>query len=102
MDQALTAVRLLGPLRLERGGQPIDLPPSKKTRALLGYLATTGREHRRQRLSQLLWDVADDPRGGLRWCLSKLRGLVDEPGHTRVVADQPIKKKWRGSTIFSA
>jgi pimeloyl-ACP methyl ester carboxylesterase/DNA-binding SARP family transcriptional activator len=82
------ALRLLGPLRIERDGEAVDLPPSKKARALLGYLATTGREHRRQRLSDLLWDVADDPRGGLRWCLSKLRGLVDEPGHIRVVADR--------------
>ena len=57
------ALRLLGPLRIERDGEPIDLPPSKKARALLGYLATTGREHRRQRLSDLLWDVADDHAG---------------------------------------
>jgi DNA-binding SARP family transcriptional activator/pimeloyl-ACP methyl ester carboxylesterase len=82
------ALRLLGPLRVERDGEPIDLPPSKKARALLGYLATTGREHRRQRLSDLLWDVADDPRGGLRWCLSKLRPLLDAPGRPRIVADR--------------
>jgi len=81
-------LRLLGPLRVERDGEPVDLPPSKKARALLGYLATTGREHRRQQLSDLLWDVADDPRGGLRWCLSKLRGAVDEPGRVRIVADR--------------
>jgi DNA-binding SARP family transcriptional activator/alpha-beta hydrolase superfamily lysophospholipase len=81
-------VRLLGPLRVERGGEPLDLPPSKKARALLGYLATTGREHTRQQLTDLFWDVADDPRGGLRWCLSKLRALVDEPGRARVVADR--------------
>jgi len=82
------ALRLLGPLRIERDGEPIDLPPSKKARALLGYLATTGREHRRQRLSDLLWDVADDPRGGLRWCLSKLRPLLDTPARARIVADR--------------
>ena len=81
-------LHLLGPLRLERDGDPVDLPPSKKARALLGYLAATGREHRRQQLSELLWDVADDPRGGLRWCLSKLRGAVDDPGRGRIVADR--------------
>jgi len=81
-------LRLLGPLRLERDGEPVDLPPSKKARALLGYLAVTGREHRRQRLSELLWDVADDPRGGLRWCLSKLRPLLDTPAGVRIVADR--------------
>lgn len=81
-------LRLLGPLRLERDGEFVDLPPSKKARALLGYLATTGRDHRRQQLSELLWDVADDPRGGLRWCLSKLRALLDDEGRTRIVANR--------------
>ncbi len=88
MHESRPTLRLLGPLRLERDGQAVDLPPSKKARALLGYLATTGREHRRQQLTDLLWDVADDPRGGLRWCLSKLRGVVDEPGRARVIADR--------------
>ena len=82
------ALRLLGPLRVERNGEAVDLPPSKKARALLGYLVTTGRQHRRQQLSDLLWDVADDPRGGLRWCLSKLRGPLDDPERVRIVADR--------------
>jgi len=88
LTESRLTLRLLGPLRLERNGEALDLPPSKKARALLGYLATTGREHRRQQLTNLFWDVADDPRGGLRWCLSKLRGLIDEPGRARVVADR--------------
>ncbi len=88
MSESPLTLRLLGPLRLERAGETLDLPPSKKARALLGYLATTGREHRRQQLTDLFWDVADDPRGGLRWCLSKLRGLVDEPGRARLIADR--------------
>jgi TolB-like protein/Flp pilus assembly protein TadD len=40
---------------------------------------------------ELLWDVPDDPRGELRWCLSKIRGLIDDQGRKRVIAD--------GSTI---
>jgi TolB-like protein/DNA-binding SARP family transcriptional activator/Flp pilus assembly protein TadD len=32
----------------------------------------------------LLWDVPNDPRGELRWCLSKARGILDEPGRQRV------------------
>ncbi|MCB9631979.1 MAG: AAA family ATPase [Sandaracinus sp.] len=36
----------------------------------------------------MLWDVADDPRGALRWSLSKLRGLVDAPNEPRIVADR--------------
>ena len=38
----------------------------------------------RSQLCELLWDVPNDPRGELRWCLSKIRGLVDEPGRRRV------------------
>src|SRR6185369_3621605 len=34
----------------------------------------------------MFWDVPDDPRGALRWSLSRLRGLVDEPGSQRIVA----------------
>ncbi|HRP98663.1 MAG TPA: hypothetical protein PL143_20695 [Rhodocyclaceae bacterium] len=35
----------------------------------------------------LLWNSPDDPTGELRWCLSKMRGVLDEPGRRRVVAD---------------
>lgn len=66
----------------------LQLPPSKKTRALLAYLATTGRSHRRERLCSLLWDVTDDPRGALRWSLSRLRPLVNEKDVERLVSDR--------------
>jgi DNA-binding SARP family transcriptional activator len=81
-------LRLLGEVELERGGSRLDLPQSKKTRALLAYLALSGREHRRERLCSLLWDVTDDPRGALRWSLSRLRPLLDEPRRERIVADR--------------
>lgn len=80
-------LRLLGELQLLRAGRPLALPPSKKTRALLAYLVVTGRAHRRERLCSLLWDVADDPRGALRWSLSKLRPLVNGDAE-RLVADR--------------
>jgi RecA/RadA recombinase len=53
----------------------------------LAYLVLTGRPQRRSRLCSLLWDVADDPRGALRWSLSRLRPLVDEPGAMRIVTE---------------
>ncbi len=81
-------LRLFGPLRVERGGGAISLPPSRKVRALLGYLALAPRTVPRARLCELLWDVASDPRGELRWCLAKLRGLVDAPGQPRLIADR--------------
>jgi DNA-binding SARP family transcriptional activator/TolB-like protein/Tfp pilus assembly protein PilF len=78
-------VRFLGPIRLERAGAPLELPRSKKTRALLAYLVVSGREHSRERLCSMFWERPDDPRGGLRWSLSKIRKLVDEPGVARLV-----------------
>jgi DNA-binding SARP family transcriptional activator len=69
-----------------RGSTRLELPPSRKTRALLAYLALSGRPHRRDRLCSILWDVADDPRGALRWSLSRLRALVDESDLQRIVS----------------
>lgn len=77
-------IRLLGPLALQRGGQPIELPPSRKLRALLAHLALAIRPLSRDTLCELLWDLPSDPRAELRGSLSKLRGLLDEPGRPRV------------------
>lgn len=69
-------IKMLGELAVLREGQEIALPPSKKTRALLAYLAVINRRQRRDYLCQMLWDVPDDPRASLRWSLSKLRQLM--------------------------
>lgn len=74
----LLEVRLLGPLEVRRGDVRVSLPRSKKTRALLAYLAASGRGHTRVHLCSLLWETTDDPRGALRWSLSKLRPLVND------------------------
>jgi len=79
------SLRFLGEIEVARGARRLDLPQSKKTRALLAYLVVSARPHRRADLCSLLWDVADDPRGALRWSLSKLRPLVNEPGCERIV-----------------
>ena len=72
-------LRLLGPVGVSRGGQPVALPRSRKVRALLAFLALEQRPVPRSRLCDLLWDVPNDPRGELRWCLSKLRSVLDDP-----------------------
>src|SRR5262245_61423034 len=77
-------LRLLGPMALIAGGEPVPLPASRKTRALLGYLAAEGKPVRRDRLTHLFWEIPDDPRGALRWSLSKLRGLLSDA----IVADR--------------
>jgi DNA-binding SARP family transcriptional activator/Tfp pilus assembly protein PilF len=77
-------VRLLGPLTVRRTGVVLALPASRKARALLAYLALTPHPVLRSQLCELLWDIPDDPRGELRWCLSRIRSVLDEPGRHRV------------------
>lgn len=86
-DRPSFALTLLGPMELRFGGISVTLPRSRKCRALLGYLAVTARAHRREQLCGLFWDVADDPRGALRWSLSRLRAALPRDADL-VVADR--------------
>jgi DNA-binding SARP family transcriptional activator/tetratricopeptide (TPR) repeat protein len=81
-------LKYLGDFEVLRDGQPVGLPPSRKTRALLAYLSLNQRHFRRDYLCELLWEIPDDPRGALRWSLSKLRRVVDDEEHKRIVADR--------------
>src|SRR5262245_62676745 len=82
---------MLGRMTISRGDVVLDLPASRKLRALFAYLALAPRAVTRSQLCELLWDVPNDPRGELRWCLSKIRRILDQPGRQRVQA--------RGDTI---
>ena len=55
----------------------------------------------REKLCELFWDVADDPRSELRWCLSKLRPLVDAPTTTRLIADRAQVHVWSDDSTLS-
>jgi TolB-like protein/DNA-binding SARP family transcriptional activator len=79
-------LQLLGPFGLSRAGELLELPPSRKVRGLLAYLALASHDLARSTLSELLWELPNDPRGELRWSLSKLRGALDEPGRVRLLA----------------
>jgi DNA-binding SARP family transcriptional activator/pimeloyl-ACP methyl ester carboxylesterase len=81
-------VRVLGSFAVLRHETKLPLPRSKKTRALLAYLAVTARTHSRDRLCAMFWPVPDDPRAALRWSLSRLRPLVDERECRRIIADR--------------
>jgi DNA-binding SARP family transcriptional activator len=78
-------VRVLGDLEVLVRGRRVELPASKKTRALLAYLVLTGAPQLREHLCDLLWQGPDDPRGALRWSLTKLRGTL---GEKSIVADR--------------
>jgi len=81
-------LKFLGEFGVIRDGRALPLPPSKKTRALLAYLCMNGRRQRREHLCELLWEIPDDPRGSLRWSLSKLRRLLDDEQRERILADR--------------
>src|SRR5205807_2628552 len=87
-NKELLHVRILGHLFVGCRNTRLQLPRSKKTRALLAYLAVTARTHSRDRLCAMFWPVPDDPRAALRWSLSHLRPLVDEPDCRRIIADR--------------
>lgn len=84
----MLTIQTLGELKVQRGGEVLPLPASKKTRALLAYLLLTLRPQRRDRLCEIFWEVPDDPRGALRWSLSKLRPVVNDDVNERLVADR--------------
>src|SRR5690606_11443343 len=80
-------LRLLGDMALQCNGASRALPKSRKTRALLAYLAIQESAIRREALCEMLWESADDPRAALRWSLSKLRPLLDTPCGQALCAD---------------
>jgi DNA-binding SARP family transcriptional activator/pimeloyl-ACP methyl ester carboxylesterase len=93
-------IQLLGQFAVARDGKPVPLPPSKKTRALLAYLAMSGRAQRREQLCSMFWDLPDDPRGALRWSLTKIRSLVDGEEAQRLHADRELVRfEPRGARI---
>ncbi|MEQ8205199.1 MAG: hypothetical protein RIA65_03415, partial [Woeseia sp.] len=81
-------IRLLGDLSVLHGGTAVTLPPSRKARALLAYLALNERPHTRQQLCDLLWDGPGDPRAALRWALSKLRPVLTIDDQCALQADK--------------
>ncbi|MDT8320797.1 MAG: AAA family ATPase [Xanthomonadales bacterium] len=81
-------LHFLGDFEVLHGRMAQSLPPSRKTRALLAFLALQNRSFRREYLCELLWEIPDDPPGSLRWSLSKLRRLVDLDERKRIISDR--------------
>ena len=63
--------------------------PTRKSKALLAYLAAApGRHHSREKLASLFWDVPESrARVNLRQTLSRLRGSLKDPHHVCLLAD---------------
>ncbi|GIL40577.1 adenylate cyclase [Rhodospirillales bacterium TMPK1] len=93
-------VQMLGPLTIRRDGNVLTLPASRKARALFAYLALAPHAVTRSQLCELLWDVPNDPRGELRWCLSKIRGLIETADQRRVeTAGDTVRLDLRGCFV---
>jgi len=84
----LLRISVLGRLTVLRDRTRLELPPSKKTRGLLAYLAVTARAHSRSRLCTMFWNLPDDPRAALRWSLTRLRATIDTADDRAIVADR--------------
>jgi len=81
-------IRVLGPFDVLRNGEHVDLTTSRKTRALLAYLATAKSPQQRKHLCEMFWDSADNPRRALRWSLSIIRQIVHIEGHRALVTER--------------
>jgi DNA-binding SARP family transcriptional activator len=90
VPEGAVQMRMLGPMTISRAGAALALPPSRKLRALIAYLALAPHAVMRAHLCELLWDIPNDPRGELRWCLSKARALLDEPDRRRIETAQDM------------
>ncbi len=95
-------LQLLGPMAIHRGTAVLALPPSRKVRGLIAYLALAPHAVARSHLCELLWDLPNDPRGELRWCLSKARAVLDEPALPRVLADGETVRLDLSGTVVDA
>jgi pimeloyl-ACP methyl ester carboxylesterase len=82
-----TRIEIGKDVRVLRDGREIELPKSRKARALLAYLALQDRPVHPSRLSEMFWERAADPRGGLRWALTRLRKVLG-PDENWLRADQ--------------
>ena len=98
-------VGVLGQLTVEVDGSGVELPTSRRARALLGLLAVERRTHSRSQLAARFWpDVLDESaRTSLRAALSALR-KVARPGRRPLPAGRSRHgrpgraRRWCGRT----
>lgn len=87
----LLSLALLGKPKVRHGGAELAFP-TRKTLALLIYLALEDGRHAREKLAALFWPESgpEPSRAMLRYTLSQLRGMLDhagEPPHLIVERD---------------
>ena len=101
---AALVLRVLGPPRLERDGDPIPLN-LRRAVALLVYLAVTGRPRGREALAALLWPESDEREARARLRRTRHR-LGEALGQDVVLSDgdafclSPGAELWVDSVVF--
>jgi WD40 repeat protein/DNA-binding SARP family transcriptional activator len=73
-------LRFLGPVQIERDGEPVRGFESRKALALLAYLAVEGQPVPRERLVDLFWQDKTEAQGrnNLSWVLSRLSTFLPD------------------------
>ena len=90
------SIHLLGPPRIQRGGDPVEAPRGHKAWGLLAYLRRTRLPPSREGLAGLLFSEADDPLRALRWALSVLRRSL---GADAELGGDPVRLVLRPGTL---
>lgn len=70
------SIHMLGAFRVLKDDEPIALPRSRKARAVLAYVAMARRPIARDALVDMFFAETKDPKGGLRWVISRLRAVL--------------------------
>ena len=97
-------LRLLGPVQVERDGEPVGGFESRKALALLGYLAVHDGPIPREQLADLFWGDKPEARGraNLSWVLNRistlLPGCLEADRHT--VGFQQGSPYWLDTDAF--
>ncbi len=83
-------IRVLGALEIEVAGAAVALPPGRRIRGLLAWLAVHPGRHPRGRLAGWLWPEVPDPkaRASLRSALWSLRAALGPDGPDFLVTDR--------------
>lgn len=86
-------IRLLGPFEIEIEGGPAELPPSRRARALLAWLALHPGRHARSKVAATFWpDVLDSSaRTSLRGAVAELRRSLGSAATVLVTARETIE-----------
>ncbi|HSI92731.1 MAG TPA: AAA family ATPase, partial [Jiangellaceae bacterium] len=89
----MVRIRVLGPFEVEVEGGPAELPPSRRARALLAWLALHPGRHARSKVAATFWpDVLDSSaRTSLRGAVAELRRSLGPAASVLVAARETIE-----------